>query len=620
MDSAQDATRIVTFYSYKGGTGRSMALANVAWILAANGKRVAVVDWDLEAPGLHRYFHPYLRDPSLTDSSGVIDFVMAYAREAIKPAKSDSATAWYVPFANLLRHASSLRYDFGAQGTIDFIPSGRQGSDYAARVNSFNWTAFYEKHQGGVFLEAAKQSLSRYDYVLIDSRTGVSDTAGICTVQMPHVLVVCFTPNTQSIEGASAIARSADQQRTRADGTRTLTVLPVMTRVLSGEKVRVDASRRAARDRFDALLWHLGTDTARDRYWARVWVPQEPFYAFEEVLAVFADQPDSANTMLASMEILAGYILGARQDETAAPPLTLPRLDDAVRRSELGKFVRAAALPPPPQPSALETPAMASDRPSAIVRPAAPTPPPVQRTAPATRKWPAPRYWFYVSYAQTDADPYFRRFVEDLDGTIRRLVGHGEPTGFFGRSTAAPGASWTERVGDALASSRVLLAMVSPAFLHSDACGKEWQFFAERARHTGSQQPDILPVRWVRVHTVPKVISRREAWASGLPEAYREDGVQFLIRRSKYRDDYDALVHRLAQALIDAAGAAAIPVVMEPPRWETLTNAFQDQGAAAAPDPGRTVQFVFMVAGRAEMDPVRASLQTYGETAEDWTP
>ena len=29
---------VVTFYSYKGGTGRTMALANVAWILAANGK------------------------------------------------------------------------------------------------------------------------------------------------------------------------------------------------------------------------------------------------------------------------------------------------------------------------------------------------------------------------------------------------------------------------------------------------------------------------------------------------------------------------------------------------------------------------------------------------------
>ncbi len=38
------AGRIVTFYSFKGGTGRTMALANVAWILAANGKRVLVAD------------------------------------------------------------------------------------------------------------------------------------------------------------------------------------------------------------------------------------------------------------------------------------------------------------------------------------------------------------------------------------------------------------------------------------------------------------------------------------------------------------------------------------------------------------------------------------------------
>jgi MinD-like ATPase involved in chromosome partitioning or flagellar assembly len=43
--------QIVTFYSFKGGTGRSMALANVAWILAANGKRVLAADWDLSHPG-----------------------------------------------------------------------------------------------------------------------------------------------------------------------------------------------------------------------------------------------------------------------------------------------------------------------------------------------------------------------------------------------------------------------------------------------------------------------------------------------------------------------------------------------------------------------------------------
>jgi Mrp family chromosome partitioning ATPase len=48
--------RIITFYSYKGGVGRSFALANVAAILSRWGARVLCVDWDLEAPGLHHFF------------------------------------------------------------------------------------------------------------------------------------------------------------------------------------------------------------------------------------------------------------------------------------------------------------------------------------------------------------------------------------------------------------------------------------------------------------------------------------------------------------------------------------------------------------------------------------
>ena len=45
---------IATFYSYKGGTGRSMLVANTGWLLASAGYHVLMVDWDLEAPGLHR--------------------------------------------------------------------------------------------------------------------------------------------------------------------------------------------------------------------------------------------------------------------------------------------------------------------------------------------------------------------------------------------------------------------------------------------------------------------------------------------------------------------------------------------------------------------------------------
>ena len=47
---------IVTFYSYKGGVGRTFALANVGAALATWGFRVLCIDWDLDAPGLGQYF------------------------------------------------------------------------------------------------------------------------------------------------------------------------------------------------------------------------------------------------------------------------------------------------------------------------------------------------------------------------------------------------------------------------------------------------------------------------------------------------------------------------------------------------------------------------------------
>ena len=87
---------IITFYSYKGGTGRTMALADVAWILASNGKRVLVVDWDLEAPGLHRYFRPLLPDKELAKSEGVLDMFWRFSVAALDSASGDD-TEWYLP-------------------------------------------------------------------------------------------------------------------------------------------------------------------------------------------------------------------------------------------------------------------------------------------------------------------------------------------------------------------------------------------------------------------------------------------------------------------------------------------------------------------------------------------
>src|ERR1022692_3235639 len=64
VEATSPAT-IVTFYSYTGGVGRTMAVANVAWILAGAGKKVLVVDWSTESPALHGYLAPFLIDDAL---------------------------------------------------------------------------------------------------------------------------------------------------------------------------------------------------------------------------------------------------------------------------------------------------------------------------------------------------------------------------------------------------------------------------------------------------------------------------------------------------------------------------------------------------------------------------
>lgn len=294
MIGALTPGKIITFYSYKGGTGRSMALANVAWILASNGKRVLAIDWDLEAPGLHRYFFPFLVDRRIVSSEGMIDFVFEYALAAMTPPEGGGNTEkdWYLPYTNILRYATSLEWTFPRGGRIDFIPAGRQVPSYSSRVNSFNWQDFYSRLGGAAFFEAVKERVrAEYDYILIDSRTGVSDTSGICTVQMPDILVVCFTLNHQSIEGAAAVAASAKSQRPDAD----LRIVPVATRIENAEKEKRDSRLRNARKTFSDLEVESP---------GRVQLPYVPYYAYEEILSTFGDDPEDSNTLLESIERL----------------------------------------------------------------------------------------------------------------------------------------------------------------------------------------------------------------------------------------------------------------------------------------------------------------------------
>ncbi|MEJ7767484.1 MAG: hypothetical protein WKF89_06715 [Chitinophagaceae bacterium] len=75
---------IYTFYSYKGGVGRSMAMANVAEWLHMQGKEVIIVDWDLEAPGLESYFFREDELNEVRSNRGLLDILLDYKSRYVK--------------------------------------------------------------------------------------------------------------------------------------------------------------------------------------------------------------------------------------------------------------------------------------------------------------------------------------------------------------------------------------------------------------------------------------------------------------------------------------------------------------------------------------------------------
>jgi cellulose biosynthesis protein BcsQ/tetratricopeptide (TPR) repeat protein len=318
---------IVTFYSYKGGTGRTMAMANTAWILAQSGKKVLAVDWDLESPGLHNFFHPFLDDAVVSATPGVIELITGYSWAATTAGQR--SRDWHVDYARVLPHAVSLTWDFPDGGELDFISAGRQNRDYSSLVSSMDWDNFYDRLGGGQFFDALRADMKRnYDYVLIDSRTGLSDIADICTVHLPDLVVDCFTLSAQSIEGAAAVARRIDDRYP----TRGIRILPVPMRTENAEKEKREAGLAFARAKFDRFPKGLSREQ-RAEYWLAVEIPYRAFYAFEETLAVFGEAPGSPGSLLSALERLTSAITGG--EVSAFPPI-----DRDLRLATLRLFAR----------------------------------------------------------------------------------------------------------------------------------------------------------------------------------------------------------------------------------------------------------------------------------------
>lgn len=171
------APRIV-FFSIKGGVGRSTAMAATAWSLAQSGKRVLILDLDLESPGLSTSLLPLDRRPKFGITDWLVEDLVDNGDEV---------------FDNMVA-SSGLSHD----GDIYVVPAhGAESGEYVSKLGR----AWMPKAGGGG-QESWSQRLQRLikglenrwapDVILIDSRAGIDEVASACVTDLGAILVLLF--------------------------------------------------------------------------------------------------------------------------------------------------------------------------------------------------------------------------------------------------------------------------------------------------------------------------------------------------------------------------------------------------------------------------------------------
>ena len=211
-----NSTKRIVFYSYKGGSGRTLALANVASYLARFDFKVCVIDMDLEAPGIHYKFLAR-NDPLMNNLLGLVDYI-------------DYVSVKKVPPADLAPYLLRLN------DNITIMPSGNVTSDeYWEKLSGINWhELLYE--EAGIGLDLLFDLLGRlqsepygFDYILIDARAGVTPLSELCTSIFADILVLLFVASPESLDGTKQMLRKVQETR-RGDNLAEIPVIPVLTR------------------------------------------------------------------------------------------------------------------------------------------------------------------------------------------------------------------------------------------------------------------------------------------------------------------------------------------------------------------------------------------------------
>jgi MinD-like ATPase involved in chromosome partitioning or flagellar assembly len=176
-------SKIVSVHSYRGGTGKSNLTSNLASCIAAQGKRVGIVDTDIQSPGVHMLF-------GLEDN--VVDFTLndyLWGQCAIKEAAYD--------VSHVLK-----KWHFATNGTVYLIP---------ASVKTNHITRILREGYNEEMLIVGFQDLVKdlqLDYLFIDTHPGINEET-LHSIAISSLLVLILRPDYQDYQGTAVTVELA---------------------------------------------------------------------------------------------------------------------------------------------------------------------------------------------------------------------------------------------------------------------------------------------------------------------------------------------------------------------------------------------------------------------------
>jgi MinD-like ATPase involved in chromosome partitioning or flagellar assembly len=174
-------TKIISTHSYRGGTGKSNTTANVAAALVRRGKRVAIVDTDIQSPGIHVLFNVDQQALRLT----LNDYLWGRCRV--------EQTAVDVSYAIVDGEGRSM---VKPPGAVMLVPSSARAGEIARVLK--------EGYDVGLLNDGFRDLSERLalDYLLIDTHPGVNEET-LLSIAVSDTLILILRPDHQDYQGTS---------------------------------------------------------------------------------------------------------------------------------------------------------------------------------------------------------------------------------------------------------------------------------------------------------------------------------------------------------------------------------------------------------------------------------